>query len=55
MTDIGPDLQVDIVLSPAVTEGFTVGNMHHELWATVDGFPERRAIGIMTVEDTLRS
>lgn len=55
MTDIGQDLQVDITLVPSVTEGFKVGPMHHELWATVNGFPERKAIGTMTVDDTLRN
>jgi hypothetical protein len=55
MTDLGSDLVVDILLSPSQTEGFPVGTMYHELWATIDGFPERRAIGTMTVDDTLRN
>jgi hypothetical protein len=55
MTDVGADLVVDILLTPSQTEEFPIGPMHHELWATVNGFPERRAIGTMTVHDTLRN
>ena len=55
ITDVDQDLIVDILLTPDQTEAFPVGNMHHELWATIDGLPERRAIGTMTVDDTLRN
>jgi hypothetical protein len=55
MTDQGADLVVVLMLTPEQTEEFPVGAMHHELWATIDGIPERRSIGTMTVDDTLRN